>query len=461
MRKLLVVNLILLIILNLSCEGPMGPAGPQGPPGDIGSLTDPTIMPKVLSTFPPANSTGPYEMLNSSSNIIQVRFNKIMDQSTIKRAFSITSPGLNIRIDTSSIYSFGGDLFWLYVDDSLGYSHRWKLGNIYTFGIASSAKDVNGNLLNPAYSMTFTPEPYFRVKYVYPENGAYNVNTGYSVYLLFNSPIDTSIFSFMQITPEISGKWYIETYHYDSTYVFFSPINLLSNNITYTISVQQGAKDKYGNQLQQPFNSSFTTRAFMVSYTYPQNGKDNISLTRSVEIGFTNYLDTSTIRRSFSITPNVEGYLNYYNNSSHFYFNHYSDEFIPETTYTVKIDTSIRSASGDRLLSPYQFSFKTAPFKISYTYPNNGSIIKSRYLSSIFVECNSRIDTSTIRSSFSIPGITGYFYYYHGSNYFNFYPTNTPLEANRTYTATISTSFKSIRGVSLKEPYSFSFTTGN
>lgn len=458
MRKLLVVNLILLVILSLSCEGPMGPAGPQGPAGDIGSLTDPTIMPKVISTYPPANSTGPYEFFNYySSNIIQVRFNKIMDHGSLKRAFSITSPDLAVRIDTSAIYSYGGDLFRLYVYDSLGYSYMWKFGITYTFGIAASAKDVNGNALNPAYSMTFTPEPYFRIKNIYPPNGAQNVGTSSSISLMFNSPVDTSIFSSIQITPPISGRWHIDSY--DSTYLYYYYSNALSHNTTYTINVQQGAKDKYGNQLQQPFNSTFTTLAFRVSSTYPKNGMENISLTNSVEIYFTNYLDTSTIRRSFSITPNVSGYLNFYTNSSYIYFNHYSDEFIPETTYTVKIDTSIRSVSGDKLLSPYQFSFKTAPFKITYIYPYDGSTNVSRYLSYISVECNSRIDTSTIRSSFSIPGITGSFYYYYGSSNFYFYPTNTPFEANRTYTATISTSLKSIKGARLKEPYSFSFTT--
>ncbi|MBA4311973.1 MAG: hypothetical protein C0417_05025 [Chlorobiaceae bacterium] len=459
MRKLLVVNLILLVILSLSCEGPMGPTGPQGPAGDTGSLTDPTIMPRVISTFPPANSTGPYEFLNYySPHIIQVRFNKIMDHGSIKRAFSITSPGLDVRIDSSYIYSYGGDLFRIYVDDSLGHSYRWKFGKTYTFGIASSAKDVNGNALNPAYSMTFTPEPYFRIKDIYPPNGAQNVNTGSSISLIFNSPVDTSIFSFIQITPPISGRWRVDSY--DSTYLYYSYANRLSHNATYTINIQQSAKDKYGNQLQQPFNSSFTTGTFRVSSTYPQNGMENIHLTNSVEIYFTNYLDTSTIRRSFSITPNVNGYLNFNNNSSYLYFNHYSDEFIPETTYTVRIDTSIRSANGDRMLSPYQFSFRTAPFKITYTYPYDGSTNVSRYLSSISVECNSSIDTSTIRSSFSIPGITGYSSSYYGSNYFYFYPTNTPLDANTTYTATISTSLKSIKGARLKEPYSFSFTTG-
>ncbi|MBI4810934.1 MAG: Ig-like domain-containing protein, partial [Ignavibacteriales bacterium] len=307
MRGYIFLYLVILIFLSLSCEGPQGPMGPVGPPGSgMESLTDPTIMPKVLSTFPPDNSTGPYEMLNNSSNIIQVRFNKIMDQSTIKRAFSISSPGLNIRIDTFSIYSFGGDLIWLYVDDSLGYSHRWKLGNTYTFGIASTAKDINGNSLIPSYSMTFLPEPYFRIRTVYPQNGATDVPSYTSICLVFNSPVDTSIRSFIQINPPIPGMWLLVD-SYDSTYLYYSYTTPPLENTTYTISIQQSAKDQYGNQLQQSFTSSFTTRPFRVSYTYPSDGRENVPLTQSIEIGFTNIIDTSTVRNSFNITPAVQG----------------------------------------------------------------------------------------------------------------------------------------------------------
>lgn len=450
--------IFILVFLTLSCkeiQGPVGPAGPAGS-GDE-SLTDPSIMPKVINTYPPANSVGPYDPY--FTNQLQIRFNKIMDRTLLRRAIKLTSPGTTVRIDTTFVYSVGGDLFFAYAIDSLSFSYQWKIGKTYTVSIDSSVKDINGNALSPSYSMTFKPEPYFRIRSISPANGATNVYSSAQISITFNGAVDTSIFSSIHLTPNVPGTW-VEYCCGDSTIIYYFSSTTLAANTLYTVTIITTAHDKDGHYLPQQYVSTFTTTPFRVSYTNPQNGSTNVSLSNDIVIQFTSSVDTGSILSAFKINPAITGYFNY--NEGDSYFSVYPNGgFLPDTLYTVTIDTSMRSKDGTKLLLPYVFSFRTEPFSVTYTYPSNGSTGVSRSLGSIEVDFNATIDTSSIRSAFNLPGVSGSFYFYDGGEFFLFYPTNLPLSANTTYTATILTAMRSKSGAYLKIPYTFSFTTGN
>jgi hypothetical protein len=403
----------MLVFFALSCKEIQGPAGPPGPPGDgTGSLTDPSIMPKVLYTYPPANSQGPYT--DFSTPTMQIRFNKIMDRASLKRALSLTSPMTTVWIDTQSVSSVTGDVFNMYPSDSgsTSYDFHWKLGGVYTLSVAGSAKDINGNHLT-SYSMTFVPEPHFRVTQVYPRDGTINVGLQYPyLYLYFNSPVDTAIASHIHISPSIAGNWdYPYYYGYygngpDSTELVFRTSATLNENTQYEITISPAAHDKLGNPLTRAFTSSFTTVAFKVIYTDPSNGGALYRLTNSVYVNFTHPLDTSTVRRSFHIQPFVDGSIDSYPGSTSFSF-HPASEFPPESAFLATIDTSIRSSDGAALSAPFNFSFKSPAFQVTRSYPSDGSTEVSRDLYEISVGFSSVIDTGSIRTSFSAPGLSG------------------------------------------------------
>lgn len=304
--------------------------------------------------------------------------------------------------------------------------------------------------------MTFVPEPHFRVRSVYPANGETGVLYYRYIYLYFNSPVDTSIFSAIQITPPIPvGEWII--YYDDSTSIVFDHEGL-NNGITYTVFVDGNARDKYGNQLTQPYSSSFTTEVFRVRNSYPPNGSTNVSLNNSIGASFTGLLDTGTVRTAVSINPPVTGTFSLYDGSSSFYFSP-TDGLAGNTLYTVTISTALRSKEGVGLATPYTFSFTTAPFQITNTNPDDGQTNVSRG-TSIAVYFNGMLDTATVQSAFSVtPSIVGSFYYY-TTSYFYFYPSST-LAPNQTYSVTISNSIRSKSGSNIQSPYTFSFTTGN
>ena len=354
-------------------------------------------------------------------------------------------------------------MFILNPTDSNGYMYglRWKIGEVDTLKIAPSAKDINGNSF-PSYAMTFEPEPYFRVRNVYPPNGATNVYATTNINLVFNSPVDTSIRSKIQISPSVSGSWYI--YYYDSMGVSYSYSTGLSNNKTYTMTVNASAHDKYGNQLQGQFLSSFTTAPFRVDFTYPSDGATDVYPYNNIQVYFTAPIDTGTVRSSFKIFPAIAGIFSLYDGNSSFSF-YPPSGFLFDTAYTITVDTTLHSRTGDKLFSPYTFSFSTASFRVSYTQPYDGAFNVYRY-TSIQVSFSVPIDTGSVRGAFSIKDSTGAnvggnFSMYDGNSYFYFYPSNSPLAANETYTVTISTAMQSKNGKHLKSPYTFSFTTGN
>lgn len=427
----------------------------------VEGLTDPNIRPRVIYTYPPANTEGPYE--DFSYPAIEVRFNKIMNRPSVRRAVSLSSSLGDVRADTNYVYSFGGDIFQIVASSNPAgypYNFHWRVAQPYSLDISSSAKDVNGNQLIPAFSMTFMPEPYFRVRTVYPQNGASDVYTYSSIYLYFNSPVDTSVFSSIQITPAPQGRWRLDPYP-DSSNVYFSYTGpgWLANNTSYTITVHTTARDKYGHQLSQQFTSSFTTQSFRVNSTYPYNGSTGVYLNNSISAYFNGAVDTGTVRTAFTISPAIPGYFTMYDGSDYFSFTP-TNGFTSSTQYNATISTALRSKGGGNLSTPFSFSFTTASFFVTSTDPYNGQSNVSRS-TSISVYLTGSPDTSTLRNAFGIsPNVAGSFTSYDQGSYFYFSP-NTILAAYQAYTVSVDSTLRSRSGSRLLAPYTFSFTTGN
>jgi hypothetical protein len=357
----------------------------------------------------------------------------------------------------------------MYVADSVspGYNtYRWKLGEQYSLSIGSSARDINGNSLEPAYSMTFIPEPYFRVVGMSPQNGRTDVSAVPYISVTFNSAIDSSALLDMSLSPAVAGRW--TRYNYDPSVAIFSdgPNNvILNNNTTYTVTITAAAHDVYGNVLPGQFTSFFSTSSFRLSNSYPSDGSTYVSLFASIGAEFTAALKTGTIASAVTITPAAAG--TFYAPQGSPYFSFYPSEgFAPDTTYTVTIDTTLLSIRNVNLSAPYTFSFATEPFQTVTTIPGDGSTGVSRNLSSVYIRFNTPLDTGSIRSSIRMKDSSGadvavYFSLDDGTFEVNFYPLGLPLAAHATYTVTIYPTLRSKSGAYLKKPYTFSFTTAN
>jgi hypothetical protein len=227
--------------------------------------------------------------------------------------------------------------------------------------------------------------------------------------------------------------------------------------------VDAASKDKYGNQARSAYTTSFTTTAFRISSTSPPDNSTNVPLNASITVDFNDAVDTSSARAAFRITPAITGQLSSSPDRRRFTFTPQSD-LTPQIVYSVTVDTSIRSANGARISTPYTFSFGTASFGVSQTTPSNGTTNISRF-ATINVTFTGRIDTASVRSAFVMTrggtSLSGSFTFHADLGGFTFVPDNLPLAANALHVVTLSTAMRSRNGLPMNAPHAFSFTTGN
>jgi hypothetical protein len=427
------------------------------------TLTDPAVKPAVIYTFPGSNSIGPYYGFSMN---FTVRFNKLMDLSSLRHAIHFLSPVGDLLPDTCLISINQGDVASITpIRSNLIVPFLWKVGRSYILRIDSTAKDISDNNLIPSFELTFTPEPYFRVTSISPPSGDIDVKAS-RLQIIFNALVDMSIRSHIIITPSVSGSWQYRLRSlgvYDSSQIIFQNNSSFDPGKTYTVLIESNAVDKDGNSLSGGFTSSFTTVPFYVTNTSPNDGSINWSpSSRNIYIYFNDTLDISTVPESFSIIPPIAGEFSYSSNLKTFYYT-VLNNFLQETVYTVTIDTSIRSKSQERISQPYTFSFMTGTsnsggsLHVYLTDPADGDT-NDYYTTSVRIYFNTALDTASARHGFTItPSIDGLLSFPY-SNIISFSPIQSFSMAT-TYTVTLSTSITSKSGVPLESAYIFSFTT--
>jgi Bacterial Ig-like domain len=250
--KYLILILISSVFLLCSCKGPAGQTGPSGLEGPTGveALTDSTIKPEVIWTYPVNNQIGP---LIDFQNGISIRLNKLIDYTTINQSIQISPKSGYARIDTGNVRLSGDEFFAGLVSDS---SYLWSIGQKYTVTVSTILKDVNGNSLQSPYSFSFSPEPYFRVTAVYPPNGTRNFYRTDNILIDFNNSIDFQSFhSAISISPAVAGTWQYEA----GFNGYFAPSSQYDSSTVYTVTLGTGCRDAPGRPLSKPYTFSFTT----------------------------------------------------------------------------------------------------------------------------------------------------------------------------------------------------------
>ena len=223
--------------------------------------------------------------------------------------------------------------------------------------------------------------------------------------------------------------------------------------------MSSGAKDNFGNKIFSDYVSSFNTISFNVDNFYPYNNYQT-NIDDQISVNFTGPIDSNSVRQAFQISPNTQGVFTMFPSS--FVFSPTND-FAENTNYTVTIKSSVRSRDGVTLPSDYTTSFRTDAFQYTSTFPYNYNYNQNGILrnTSIGMSFNNRIDTNTVRNAFSIVPNAGGGSFDFTNNPTSFYFQPDSLLAPYTnYTVTVSTALKTKGGTSLRNPQSFSFTTG-
>ncbi len=334
------------------------------------SLSNPNIKPKVIFTSPANGAVGPFENLDPTNSLeqpkITIQFNKLVN------IYDVSSDDIFLQYGEHRVplllINRNGDNNSNFLTNILIFKLRefYKVKKTYKLVVNKSLKDVHRYNLEP-YEISFLPEPEFRIIHVFPttedvEPAGIDQNGYYKIRIKFNSKINSAISKYLTIEPNINGVWLLKD---DSITVDFYPKGIIKHNTQYTISISGEAQDSYGNKIKSPYSFSFKTAPFKVecrgyiSYT----GSDGFLIFNNFSFRFNEPVDTTSVRQSLTVSPAIDFYVRYLSSTDdhiqHLKINLESSQMKPNTVYSIKFDTSLRSIYGDHLLKPYVFSFRT------------------------------------------------------------------------------------------------------
>ncbi|MEQ8672256.1 MAG: Ig-like domain-containing protein [Aggregatilineales bacterium] len=226
-----------------------------------------TESPRVIGVMPEdaAGSVG----LNDS---IQVTFNQPMDQASVESTFIVSR---------NTEETVTGAFEW--ADDGMGFrftpDNSLALNSVYQVGFTAPPLALAGGVLaddGGGRISSFATVPLPAIVGTSPNDGDVDVPPYGGITLMFASPMDVDTFEdHVTIDPEpwLDPEFYFQDYNNSLTVSFPTEPSTL-----YTITVEPGMADIYGNTIDTPFSFTFTTSAY----------DPNVSLRVPGSVGFYN-----------------------------------------------------------------------------------------------------------------------------------------------------------------------------
>lgn len=221
------------------------------------ALTADTTAPTVISTVPLALAAG--VAINSA---VTATFNEAMNPATMSSPatnFTLAETALGTAV--AGVVTYSGNTATFTPGSSL------KANTQYTATIKTGATDLAGNALvvpavgappNPwTFTTAATPDVTApTVTVTVPANAAVNVPVNQAINATFSEPMKqtTMITTNFTVVETVSKAVVLGTVAYDSqnNIATFTPVSTLTPNLSYTVTVTNGATDLAGNALVVP-----------------------------------------------------------------------------------------------------------------------------------------------------------------------------------------------------------------
>ena len=411
----------------------------------------------IIGTCPEIESTNPTDLQTGVpfDQAITATFKEAVDPQTVNGAtFTISG--------TSTI---GGTVTYSGKTATFTPSSLLLPNTTYTGRVTRGVKDLMGNAMLEDYVWTFTTGLLPTVIAVDPANDATGVNLDKVVTATFSTGMNPATINNSTFTVKNGFNTVEGTVTYSGFTATFTPTSPLMANTTYTGTITNGASNTAGSTIAANYVWTFSTDSYpMVISTDPTNNATNVNLAKVITATFSVPMEASTINGSTFTLRNgiipISGTITYSGNTASFTP---SVALLPNSTYTASINTGAENTLGTSLNSNYVWSFSTqsAPTVIS-TNPIEGQsgVLPNQVISATFSEA---VQSSTIiAANFTVNNGTsniGGFISMNG-NTVSFTPA-TPLEANVSYTATISANVKNTAGISMANDYVWTFSTAS
>ncbi len=272
----------------------------------------------------------------------------------------------------------------------------------------------------------------------------------------------------------------ISTYSVAKSFTFYFPRSQCFTDTTYTIRISRSAVDTSGTPLDTALTFTFKTVQSAVAYKdiemTPHNGDDWVALIRSgISLTFPRRMDE--ISTQAGITVNLKAKPEFLWQDYNHLTVYTGGFFVPDTTYIITIDPTVKDLGGKALGTAETLSFRTEPIRITQTLPARGQIGVA-LTNDILFTFNTYMDRSSFAQRCILASSAGdtasgafnYRYYasYNSSkqrydttfqlNQIAFALSNN-MKSNTLYTFTIGAGVKDLNGYPMKENYTLQFIT--
>jgi hypothetical protein len=303
-----------------------------------------------------------------------------------------------------------------------------------------------------------------------PADGAADVAVDTDVRARFDRPMDPATLTTSTFTLRRGGGAPIAaTVSWDALNdrAILDPSQPLEAGATYTASLSTGVKDVSGTPLPAAVSWSFTTRAASVSARTPAPGAGGVVPDTDVTATFDSAMDASTITgSSFTLTPAggsaVSATVSYSATTRTARLDP-SATLQLGTTYTARLDTTIKSSAGAPLPAAVTWSFTTRQaFTVTDRQPPPlaSDVAPGTPVSATFVRDADPATLSSSTFTLSGPGgpVAATVTYDPALKRATLRPAAS-LALMTTYTAQLAGSVSAADGQSLGAPVSWTFTT--
>lgn len=312
-----------------------------------------TLCPVVIATSPANGETSV-----QFTKTIAATFNEEMDPS------SITAASFFIKSASSST-SIPGEISYFGATASFDPATNLLPNTTYSASITTAAKDPYGNSLQTTYMWNFSTDSMVSpiVLQTTPTGNEQDVVLNKQIAVSFNMPMDPlsingNTFTLNKGPVQIAGSVSFN----DSTATFI-PDNDLDPNSNYSARIRTGAVNLDGNSIVNDYAWTFstgTTTAPIVISVDPLNNESDVSLSRTVNISFSEPMDGATFDSStftlLSGTDMIAGTVSYSGITATFTPD---ANLNSETTYRATITMGAKNLAGVSLSNTYQWDFNT------------------------------------------------------------------------------------------------------
>ena len=296
-----------------------------------------------------------------------------------------------------------------------------------------------------------------------PIDGAFGVPLRQIITATFNEEMNPSTIDQSSFIVTVAGVPVSGVVTYSGTTATFTPATRLTINTLYMGRIKTSVKDVKGNALQADYVWTFTTGLSpLVVLTDPVNLAVGVGLNKVITATFNMSMNPLTLNAStFTVKQGaiaVLGTITYAGTMVSFTP---ASPLAENKVYTCTITTGAANIVGTELANDYVWTFTTglSPIVVSTDPVNNATgVALNKVVSATF---NMPMNPLTLTaSSFTVKqgattilGVISY-----SGSTVSFTPT-LPLEANKTYTATITTAATNVAGSPLAANYVWNFTT--